>query len=448
MLPVLLAQDQGKAETCSYLAGKISKLDEAITFSVCDLTGLDFAKLVIPTVCQTVSMTAIPPCMVKVGKAAQDQCMVEATKVIIQEYNAPEEEMTIVEQCKCNAFGKSRYNLAKVQEMLDCSSSAARNRRGAPTQHEPVHHQPQPVYSQPQQAYYQPHPVYHQPQQAFGADTLWFQYSLCQDKDFSCYFFSNHWSQGDFGQYYLYDNLLSGEDGLFGGDNSLLPLLAMGGGGGNSLLPLLAMGGGDNSLLPLLAMGGGGGGHGSMNTILPLLLLNRERRGADCEAGSMENFDGDCVTCPDGTTLNAAKNKCVDARKRRSTCPLGHVDCVCPVGTTLNAVEDKCVDARKRRSTCPLGHVDCVCPVGTTLNAVEDKCVDARKRRSTCPLGHVDCVCPVGTTLNATEDKCVKARKRRAVGLVCDEGGTELDADFICDGTADCNDGADEAVCY
>ena len=148
----------------------------------------------IPSVCQTVSMTAIPPCMVKVGKAAQDQCMVEATKVIIQEYNAPEEEMTIVEQCKCNAFGKSRHNLMKVQEMLDCSSSAARKRRGAPTQH----YQPHPAYphAQPQQAYYQP-------QQAFGADTLWFQYSLCQDKDFLCYFFSNHWSQGDFGQYYL-----------------------------------------------------------------------------------------------------------------------------------------------------------------------------------------------------------------------------------------------------
>ena len=40
MLPVLLAQDQGKAETCSYLAGKISKLDDAITLSFCDLTGI------------------------------------------------------------------------------------------------------------------------------------------------------------------------------------------------------------------------------------------------------------------------------------------------------------------------------------------------------------------------------------------------------------------------
>ena len=34
-----------------------------------------------------------------------------------------------------------------------------------------------------------------------------------------------------------------------------------------------------------------------------------------------------------------------------------------------------------------------------------------------------------------------------AVGLVCDEGGTELDADLICDGSADCEDGADEAAC-
>jgi len=230
MLPVLLAQDQGgKAETCSYLASKISKLDDAITSSLCDFTDMDFAKFVISKECQTVSMTVIPPCMVKVGKAAQAQCMAEAMKVISQEYNAPEEEMTIVEQCKCDAFGKSRHTLAKAQEMLDCSSFASRKRRGAPIepvhyqpqqaypqaqpaswarpqpvypQAQPAYHQPQPAYIQPQPAYPQAHPQqsYYQPQQPVGADTLWYQYSLCQEDYYYCHFFAEHWrSQGEFG---------------------------------------------------------------------------------------------------------------------------------------------------------------------------------------------------------------------------------------------------------
>ena len=246
---------------------------------------MDFATLEIDPLCETVSMTAIPPCMVKVGKAAQDQCLVDAIKVISQEYNAPEEEMTIVEKCKCKAFGKSLHNLAKVQEMFDCSSSAARKRRDAPAQPEPQpgYHQPQP-----QQGYYQPHQAYYHPQHAFGADTLWFQYSLCQGKDFLCYFFSDHWSQGDFGQYYLYDNLLADGSGLFGGDNSLLPLLAL---------------------------SGGGHGGGSMNSILPLLLHNRGQE-----------------------TVPGAN------RRRRDTRATGHTT---NVGTTLNDAEDESINAEK-----------------------------------------------------------------------------------------------------
>merc|ERR1712129_261983 len=98
--------------------------------------------------------------------------------------------------------------------MLDCSSFASRKRRGAPI--EPVHYQPQPAYPQaqpayiqpqpaypqahPQQSYYQPQQAYYQAQQPVGADTLWYQYSLCQDDHYYCHFFAEHWrSQGEFG---------------------------------------------------------------------------------------------------------------------------------------------------------------------------------------------------------------------------------------------------------
>ena len=38
--------------------------------------------------------------------------------------------------------------------------------------------------------------------------TIWFQYLLCQEQKISCYFFTQGWNQKDFGQYYLFQNVL------------------------------------------------------------------------------------------------------------------------------------------------------------------------------------------------------------------------------------------------
>merc|ERR1719369_2184323 len=68
----------------------------------------------------------------------------------------------------------------------------------------------------------------------YGANTLWFQYILCQQESIpslACWLFTSGWNQAEFGQYYLYDNLLNSEEGgLLDGD--LLPILALSGGGG------------------------------------------------------------------------------------------------------------------------------------------------------------------------------------------------------------------------
>jgi len=72
---------------------------------------------------------------------------------------------------------------------------------------------------------------------AYDPSSIWFQYFLCKDQQIYCYFFTQGWNQYEYGQYYLYENLLDDTDGIFGGstDSSNLATLALLGGlGGGS----------------------------------------------------------------------------------------------------------------------------------------------------------------------------------------------------------------------
>jgi len=72
---------------------------------------------------------------------------------------------------------------------------------------------------------------------SYDPSSIWFQYFLCKDIDLYCYFFTQGWTQGQYGQYYLYDNLLDDNTGLFGGssDSSNLATIALLGGLGGGL---------------------------------------------------------------------------------------------------------------------------------------------------------------------------------------------------------------------
>merc|ERR1712083_908165 len=62
--------------------------------------------------------------------------------------------------------------------------------------------------------------------------TIWFQYLLCHEQKITCYFFTDGWNDKQYGQYYLYQNVLdTGFDSL-GDDDDLLALLLLSGGGG------------------------------------------------------------------------------------------------------------------------------------------------------------------------------------------------------------------------
>merc|ERR1712142_650572 len=72
---------------------------------------------------------------------------------------------------------------------------------------------------------------------SYDPSSIWFQYFLCKDIDLYCYFFTQGWTQGQYGQYYLYDNLLDDTNGLFAGstDSSNLATIALLGGLGGGI---------------------------------------------------------------------------------------------------------------------------------------------------------------------------------------------------------------------
>merc|ERR1711872_367123 len=71
---------------------------------------------------------------------------------------------------------------------------------------------------------------------AYDPSSIWFQYFLCKDQQIYSYFFTQCWNQYEYGQYYLYENLLDDTNGIFAGstDSNLATLALLGGLGGGS----------------------------------------------------------------------------------------------------------------------------------------------------------------------------------------------------------------------
>merc|ERR1719402_746343 len=72
----------------------------------------------------------------------------------------------------------------------------------------------------------------------YDPSTIWFQYLLCHEQKISCYFFTQGWNEKEFGQYYLYENVLdtdlhSLDHASSGTDDHLLTLLLLAGAGGS-----------------------------------------------------------------------------------------------------------------------------------------------------------------------------------------------------------------------
>merc|ERR1712058_17608 len=72
---------------------------------------------------------------------------------------------------------------------------------------------------------------------SYDPSSIWFQYFLCKDIDLYCYFFTQGWTEGQYGQYYLYSNVFDDTTGIFAGatDATNLGTIALLGGLGGGL---------------------------------------------------------------------------------------------------------------------------------------------------------------------------------------------------------------------
>merc|ERR1712142_87179 len=178
------------AATCDKLGEHLNKLDDAIAEGSCDEVEGQQSD----AVCNSFTK-AIPHCMVLKGGVRQSECLAEKASELGDE--------EIVTNCKCKAFRNIRNTVGSVKNMMCVDSRESRNFG-----------------------------------YGYGMNTIWFQYLLCKDMSFACYFFTQGWNQGDFGQYYLYDNLLDSSTGLT--DDALLTLAVVGGGLGGGYRPRYA----------------------------------------------------------------------------------------------------------------------------------------------------------------------------------------------------------------
>merc|ERR1712240_502062 len=213
---------------------------------------------------------------------------------------------------------------------------------------------------------------------AYDPSSIWFQYFLCKDQQIYCYFFTQGWNQYEYGQYYLYENLLDDQNGIFAGSS-------------------------DSSNLATLALLGGLGGGSPHSGYYPSpsgysqVSAGRKRRSVDCEDG-----DKDCQQrqrrrskdCEDG-------DKDCQLRQRRFSkdCEDGDKDCQKRRRRSSKDCRDgdmACKERRRRSSKdCEVG--DLACQERKRVSSEDcrdgDVACQERKRRSSkdCEDGEKDC---------------------------------------------------------
>jgi len=348
---------------CDTLDSHLEMMKEAIEEAGCD----DSSELESEEVCHAITMKAIPPCMLMEGTNEQAKCLADAAQDIEEELGIVEEGgAEVVAKCKCDAFKKISEALSSVRDMMCPPSDSDRKPRN----------------------YY-----------GYGANTLWFQYILCQQESIpslACWLFTSGWNQAEFGQYYLYDNLLNSEDGGFL-DGDLLPILALSGGlGGGSYAPAH-------------------GGH-------PVY-----RRSA-CDDGKEMTDDGckpipprtrrsDSPTCEEKgevLTLSGCKPHST-SRKRRSVCDEDDTaeECIRKQRRSVcdkNDTDEEC-SRKQRRSVCDKNDTNEECSWKQRRSVCDEddtaeEC-NRKQRRSVCDM-------------NDTDEECSRKQRRS----VCDEDDT------------------------
>jgi len=372
-------------------------MKEAIEEAGCD----DSSERESEEVCHAITMKAIPPCMLMEGINEQAKCLADAAEDIEEELGIGEEAgAAVVASCKCDAFKKISEALSSVRDMMCPPSDSDRNPR----------------------TYY-----------GFGANTLWFQYILCQQESIpslACWLFTSGWNQAEFGQYYLYDNLLNSEEGgLLDGD--LLPILALSGGlnrGGGSYAPA-------HSGHPVYRRSACEDGKEMTDDGCKPISRRRRSDSSTCKKGEVETENG-CRKRRSASDCKKGEKGCEEpSRKRRSECKKGEEGCEEPSRKRRSDCkgEEGCEESsRKRRSDCTKGEDGCEEPQPSRKRRSdckgEEGCEEpSRKRRSDCIKGEEGCEEPSRKRRSDCkgEEGCEEPSRKRRSDCTKGEDGCE-----------------------
>jgi len=135
---------------------------------------------------------------------------------------------------------------------------------------------------------------------SYDPSSIWFQYFLCKDIDLYCYFFTQGWTESQYGQYYLYSNVFDDTTGIFAGATDA------------------------TNLGTIALLGGLGGGYGSSGyypsygaPVAPAQGRKRRQTDEDCEAGNQSCARRKRRGTTDPENCGDNGNDC--RRKRRSS---------------------------------------------------------------------------------------------------------------------------------
>jgi len=215
---------------------------------------------------------------------------------------------------------------------------------------------------------------------SYDPSSIWFQYFLCKDIDLYCYFFTQGWTQGQYGQYYLYDNLLDDNTGLFAGSTD------------------------SSNLATIALLGGLGGGIGPPSGYYPSY-------GAHAASAQGRRRRATKTACSDE---DDSLPNCTSSRKRRQGQQEEEEERK-PNSIHRKRREEEEEDKRKRRETSRCSDEDDFLPNCTSRKRREEEEEEKRKRRET------------ATTCSDMDDSlpnCTR-RKRRATEM-CDDDDVSL----------------------
>merc|ERR1719322_1977562 len=211
-------------QVCDYFDARIQRFEEKVKEmkALVDVDSEFYRTLGASNLCDTVGRVAVPQC---VANHEGDECAAakieSIKKPLLRAIKVEKSGKEFFDYCKYIGYGNVLKIFLQTRKLMSGECGLPGQKLSGDGDREPRNSLLLPLLVAG----------------AYDPSSIWFQYFLCKDQQIYCYFFTQGWNQYEYGQYYLYENLLDDTNGIFGGstDSSNLATLALLGGlGGGS----------------------------------------------------------------------------------------------------------------------------------------------------------------------------------------------------------------------